>query len=210
MDAYVYQAALLCADCAKERQYELELHNMWDGSKCALKAWPHTWQESDYYPQGPHADGGGEADTPQHCDGCGCFLRNSLTTDGCHYVNEKLIEHARDGDGDAKVLIEWAKFYNACYYEPGEVTLGDLQFEYSMEDDDWDAAIGWWFTIAGELYTRGAPIPDEWQFKPGIRPVDADDNNAVIVASATIDTLMRFMEDIEDDVKRLEAEGRDY
>ena len=44
MDAYVYQAALLCADCAKERQYELELHNMWDGSKCALKAWPHTWK----------------------------------------------------------------------------------------------------------------------------------------------------------------------
>jgi hypothetical protein len=30
------------------------------------------------------------------------------------------------------------------------------------------------------------------------------------VASATTETLMRFMEDIEDDVKRLKAEGKDY
>jgi hypothetical protein len=40
--------------------------------------------------------------------------------------------------------------------------------------------------------------------------VDLDDHHAVIVASATTETLMRFMEDIEDDVKRLKREGRDY
>jgi hypothetical protein len=27
-----------------------------------------------------------------------------------------------------------------------------------MEDDEWGACMGWWFTIAGELYTRVAPM----------------------------------------------------
>jgi hypothetical protein len=161
-------------------------------------------------PDGPHLNGGGEADSPQHCDACGVFLENPLTTDGYRYVNEALIEHARDGDGNAEVLAEWAKFYNIGYYDPGETTLADLQFDYSMEDDDWGSAMAWWFAIAGELYTRGARIPDEWQYKPGIHPADPDDHHAVISASATTETLMRFMEDIEDDVKRLKREGRDY
>ena len=68
----------------------------------------------------------------------------------------------------------------------------------------------WWFAIAGELYTRGEPIPDEWRYKPGIHPVDPDDHNAPLVAGARTEVLMRFMEDIEDDAKRLKAEGKDY
>jgi len=28
---------------------------------------------------GPYPDGGGEADAPQHCGGCGVFLENPLT-----------------------------------------------------------------------------------------------------------------------------------
>src|SRR5215467_8720050 len=51
--------------------------------------------------EGPYPDDGREADTPQHCDTCGVFLENPLTTEGYRYVNENLIEHARDGDGDA-------------------------------------------------------------------------------------------------------------
>jgi hypothetical protein len=72
------------------------------------------------------------------------------------------------------------------------------------------SAMGWWFAIASELYTRDAPIPDEWNYAPGSSPVDSDDHNAVIVAAATTETLMRFIEDIEDDVKRLKREGKDY
>jgi hypothetical protein len=30
--------------------------------------------DSDDLPKGPYAQGGGEADTPQHCEGCGQFL----------------------------------------------------------------------------------------------------------------------------------------
>src|SRR5580700_4943174 len=86
--------------------------------------WPREMQEdSENVPQGPYPNGGGEADTPQHCDACGVFLESPLTPDGTRYVIEKLVEHAREGDGDAKVLMEWANFYNAAYYEPGEVGM---------------------------------------------------------------------------------------
>ena len=45
----------------------------------------HTW-DSDDYPKGPYADGGGEADSPQFCAHCNAFLRNPLTADGLEYV----------------------------------------------------------------------------------------------------------------------------
>jgi hypothetical protein len=166
--------------------------------------------DSDDLPKGPCPSGGGEADTPQHCDGCGAFLENPLTGDGLRYINEKLTEHARKGSGNAEVLKAWAERYNAVVYEPGCVILEDLQFEYSMEDDDWGTCMSWWFTIAGELYSRGAPIPEDWRYQPGLHPVNPDDCNAPLVAGATTDVLMRFMEDIKDDAKRLKADGKDY
>jgi hypothetical protein len=70
--------------------------------------------------------------------------------------------------------------------------------------------MGWWYTVAGELYARGAPIPEEWQYKLGLRSVDPDDHNAPLAAGASTEVLMRFMEDVEDDAKRLKAEGKDY
>jgi hypothetical protein len=220
MDAYVYQAALWCGPCVIKRLVEEK-----KASPGVLGMQPAEAlqqivssngfaDESDYdsddLPKGPYSDGGGEADSPQHCDGCGLLLENPLTPDGYRYVNEKLTEHARDGSGDAKVLKQWSERYNSSLFEPGSVTLKDLQFEYSLEDDEWSACMGWWFTIAGELYARGAPIPEEWQYKPGIHPVDPDDHNAPLVAGAQTEVLMRFMEDIEDDIKRLKAEGKDY
>jgi hypothetical protein len=210
MDAYVYQAALLCGDCAVDRMNELEGLNMLCGSNPWPKYWTKPWTDSDSYPQGPYSNDGGEADCPQHCDVCGIFLENPLTGEGIRYVREKLTEHARDGSGNENVLARWAKHYNAQLYEPSSVTLEDLQFEYSLEDDEWGACMGWWFTIAGELYTRNETLPEEWRYKPGIHPVDPDDHNAPLVACATTEALMRFMEDIEDDVKRLKAEGKDY
>ena len=57
-------------------------------------------------------------------------------------------------------------------------------------------------------HVRGHPLPEEWEYRPGMQPVDHDDDNAPLVASATTEALMCFMEDIEDDVKRLKAEGK--
>src|SRR5215510_10106144 len=145
MDAYLYRAALRCGPCVRQLLLDEALvaadfdHSDPDPEHALQSALrvrgdkDEADYDSDELPKGPYADGGGEADTPQHCDACGCFLENPLTTEGYRYVNETLIEHARNSDGNAKVLVEWAKFYNLCNYDPGEATLVDLQFEYSME-----------------------------------------------------------------------------
>jgi hypothetical protein len=107
MDAYIYQAALWCEECAAEIQLEVPVPqgaNLEDNDEA-------TW-DSDDYPKGPYADGGGEADTPQHCDGCGEFLENPLTEDGHLYVIEAIVEHLANGRGTASVLTEWADEYS--------------------------------------------------------------------------------------------------
>jgi hypothetical protein len=166
MDAYLYRAALWCGPCIRqmlldralvEADFDNSDHEPSHVLESALRTKGYK-EESDYdsdeLPKGPYSDGGGVADTPQHCDACGCFLENPLTTDGCRYVKEALIAHARDGSGDAEILKQWAEVYNASYYEPGQATLADLQSEYSLEDDELGSAMGVWFAIVGELCTR--------------------------------------------------------
>lgn len=102
MKAYAFRAALYCEDCAQ-----------------AIRRVTNKSLDSDVYPQGPYESGGGESDTPQHCDQCGVFLENPLTDDGRAYVVECL---ASQGDaagyesepaqeGDSAVVEEWRKFY---------------------------------------------------------------------------------------------------
>lgn len=98
-DVYVYQSALVCSDCGDAIAKELRREGVEDD---------HTWQaghESDPFPQGPHGDGGGEADSAQFCDrgrNCvnavhvvpdhkiGCPLGNPLTADGAEAVRESI------------------------------------------------------------------------------------------------------------------------
>lgn len=95
MNAYVADAALICEACATN---------------------------ANRLNDGPHADGGGEADTPQHCDVCGKFLHNPLTADGHAYVREligaKADELGLRPDANLQVALadewplgEWAAFY---------------------------------------------------------------------------------------------------
>lgn len=122
-NAYVYRAALYCEPCALEIKRRLDgepspsrLGTTADGSRLSLMA------DSDAYPQGPYPDGGGESDTPQHCDACGVFLANPLTDDGRAYVRG-LLEPHNAGNPDPETLAErlessgyhvkaqWARFY---------------------------------------------------------------------------------------------------
>ena len=70
MNAYIYRAALYCPPCADG--LAVSAGHSRDGR-------PDAWNDcnsSDHCPQGPYPHGGGEADTPQHCDACGVFLEN--------------------------------------------------------------------------------------------------------------------------------------
>ena len=64
--------------------------------------------------RGPYADGGGEADTPQHCDGCGHFLENPLAGDGLIYVEDAIRDNLRTkklSGATNNAVVDWAEFY---------------------------------------------------------------------------------------------------
>jgi|ETNvirnome_6_100_1030635.scaffolds.fasta_scaffold06265_5 hypothetical protein len=100
MEAYMYRAAFYCSDCAHEigMVCHIEHHGRNFSNLC----------DSECTPIGAYPDGGGEADTPQHCDTCREFLENPLTDDGREYVREA-IEQINDWD-TATVTI-WREFY---------------------------------------------------------------------------------------------------
>lgn len=119
MKAFIYQAALLCADCAETERERLTTET---GTSRQLL---ETGTDSEGYPQGPYGDGGGEADCPQHCDHCGVFLENPLTPDGDTYVRNLAEEYetapdmswqeiAEAAEADGKqTLAEWIRYYFA-------------------------------------------------------------------------------------------------
>ena len=85
MRVYVYQAALYCEACGEDIRARL----VCSGAEPA--------DDSDSWPCGPYDHGGGESDSPQHCDACGLFLENPLTADGAAYVAERVSEGKRHG-----------------------------------------------------------------------------------------------------------------
>jgi hypothetical protein len=97
MDVFIYKAALVCAACAASAINRLEMfaENVDTG-------------DSGDWPQGPHADGGGEADAPQHCDDCHVFLENPLTADGLRFAQETVDEFRALA---AETRHTWCEFY---------------------------------------------------------------------------------------------------
>ncbi len=99
MDAYIYRAALYCAECTEEA-WTVTLNPTGTASGAFSSG-------SDTMPRGPYANGGGEADSPQHCDSCRVFLENPLTEDGIEYVREELAAMPLP----VRAMSEWASFY---------------------------------------------------------------------------------------------------
>ena len=98
MDVYIYQADRHCKDCGEIKRAELTAQG-----KAPADIESESTYDSDDFPKGPFADGGGEGDTPQHCGTCGVFLENPLTQAGYAYVREA-VDGAADiepGDGGA-------------------------------------------------------------------------------------------------------------
>ena len=107
MNVYIYQAALLCEACG-----EAERLRLINAHEVAHDIGDRDLQDSDEWPVGPYADGGGESDCPQHCDNCGLFLENPLTTDGYKYVKEAIHQWVTRGMGVEDVIKEWAARYD--------------------------------------------------------------------------------------------------
>lgn len=106
MDVYVFRGALYCASCGEHIRRAIT----------ARGAAPRNIEDeetfdSDEFPKGPYPEGGGEADSPQHCELCHAFLENPLTGEGREYVRDALREHRETGYGNEAALREWAAFY---------------------------------------------------------------------------------------------------
>ena len=114
MEAFIYQAALVCEDCGERIRREIEEES---GSSQQLL---ETGTDSDGYPQGPYPDGGGEADSPQHCDQCGVFLENPLTGDGYAYL---------------RAQCEQA---GAIVCDPDDIDEIDIEATAAKAQADWD------------------------------------------------------------------------
>ena len=91
MNSYMYAADLYCEECARKLMSTLAV-------PVGADLDDETTFDSDEYPKGPFADGGGESDCPQMCAGCHCALGNALTAEGVDYVLTALEREAADLD----------------------------------------------------------------------------------------------------------------
>lgn len=102
--AYVFQAALICETCAT-------LYKQGTDKPAHVDESDESSYHSDEWPKGPYPDGGGEADSPQHCDHCGVFLDNPLTEHGEAYLEELFDAFVERNEGSFDVLRQWRMAY---------------------------------------------------------------------------------------------------
>jgi sarcosine oxidase delta subunit len=130
MDAYIYRAALWCPDCTREIKKELKKKGMAPEDPDDEYSY-----DSDDYPKGPEREGGGEGDVPQHCDGCGVFLENPLTSDGEQYVKDVVAEeHERRKKGRKPnpVTNKWEAFYDYLDFSDDEEDVR-VELQYAAD-----------------------------------------------------------------------------
>jgi hypothetical protein len=118
MDVYVFQAALLCDTCGT-------LYKQGTDKPAHVDENDESSYDSDEWPKGLYPDGGGEADSPQHCDHCGEFLDNPLTPDGETYVAECFDEFVKEGRGDYETLDTWRRAYYWVWEEYSTVRAAE-------------------------------------------------------------------------------------
>lgn len=126
MDVYMYQAALYCDACGEKIREDLDAKGLAPEDPDDEYSY-----DSDEYPKGPFPDGGGESDSPEHCDShehclqaeelfwngksvgkVGAFLENDLTSDGVKYLAELVSQHGRKASDYQKALYKfWIDYY---------------------------------------------------------------------------------------------------
>jgi hypothetical protein len=104
VNAFIYQADIYCEHCGQKIRDTLTAKG-----KHPVNQDNESSYDSDDFPKGPYPNGGGEADSPQHCANCHVFLGNDLTGEGVAYVFEALQDYVSGMGGKADVLDEWSE-----------------------------------------------------------------------------------------------------
>src|SRR3990167_9275669 len=103
-DIYIFQADVYCYACIKTVKKALRLVG-----QVPTNPKDQSTYDSDFYPKGPFPDGGGEADSFQHCNKCELFLENPLTEEGVRYTLEAVQDYLETGCGRIKILDQWTQ-----------------------------------------------------------------------------------------------------
>lgn len=189
MDVYIYQAALLCEDCGLAVKQQLDKRGEGPEDPDDEESY-----DSDEYPKGPYADGGGEADVPNHCDmggkclnadvlsdgrRVGAFLENQLTGEGEEYVVDAVKDAVRNRPGKASVALEiWKPFYDGLQYEedldPDEIVRVFLG-RHPEHEDGVDAVFEhqqWWVVCnnCGGQWSVADEVRGRWGFEEVTTP----------------------------------------
>ncbi len=108
-NAYIYQAETYCEDCIRKTYRDLHARGIIPKNREDQSSY-----DSDFYPKGPFDDGGGEADSFNHCRICELFLGNPLTDDGIKYTIGYLQAFLDSQYNDPTALDQWAEELK-CY-----------------------------------------------------------------------------------------------
>ena len=124
MDAYICKAGLWCGPCviktvvaarkAAPGAIDMSPAEALQQIVSANGFTRESHYDSEDLPKGPYVQGGGEADTPQHCEGCKQFLGNPLTSDGMLWVEGAIRDYLTTRNPIAvttDTVNEWADFY---------------------------------------------------------------------------------------------------
>lgn len=96
------------------------------------------------------------------------------------------------------------------------MTIQDLKSEMRLCDfahDPWGTAMSWHFAVAEQLhFTRATPVPEAWQFKPGMSYEDQDFEGYEIefVRLASDEVLVAFGNLLRRYTALLERKGLSY
>ena len=135
---YAYNAALYCDDCANKIMVDLDkIDAELVGDDYPAACLMADSGDTDDYPQ--YASDNEESDCPEHCDGCGEFLGNSLTSDGCEYVASAYREDMLAGCTDSVAVTIWREYYSWVEFaEFGRCDKCGAEGVEIAENDDYD------------------------------------------------------------------------
>jgi hypothetical protein len=93
------------------------------------------------------------------------------------------------------------------------LSASDLMAELraGADGDWWGTTMSWWFAVAGEMWERSLPIPDEWRYRPSpFGGKDPDAFEAEICEQATDEALRLFGRAMNRYAAILKKAGKDY
>lgn len=107
MNAFIYAADIYCECCGQAIRDTITREG-----RAPENPDNESSYDSDQFPKGPYANGGGEADSPQHCASCRAFLENPLTDDGREYVRAAIADARPCIGAEVDSPVEqWRAFY---------------------------------------------------------------------------------------------------